>query len=129
MTYCTKLIQRFRLVVLFASLNRCIKSHEKLKKGGFAVEIVRIVGEFVLHEVEAEVGVLLHCLHQHINGLARCHFAFFKSDEVNVGAGDKGGEDVFAKFWVGFPAFDGISVDVFMFLYTLLGHSIYGIGE
>lgn len=86
--YCAKLIQRFRLVVLFASLNRCIESHEKLKEGGLAVEVVGVVGELVLDEVEAPIGVLLHCLHQHVNGLARHHLAFFKSDEANVGAGE-----------------------------------------
>ncbi len=46
-------IQRFRLVVLFTCIDRCVESHEKLKKSGFAVEIVGIVGEFVFHEMKA----------------------------------------------------------------------------
>lgn len=69
MTYCTKLIQRFRLVVLFASLNRCIESHEKLKEGGLAVEVVGVVGELVLDEVESLISVFPKHLKTHSPGL------------------------------------------------------------
>jgi len=60
MTYCTKLIQRFRLIVLFACIDRRIESHEKLKEGGLAVEVVGVVGELVLDEVEAPIGIFVN---------------------------------------------------------------------
>lgn len=92
-----RLIQCFRLIIIVL-VYRCIKSHEKLKKGGFAVEIIGIVGEIVLDEMKAPIGIFLHGLHQHINSFAGGHVSLFQGDEINVGAGDKGGKNVLAKF-------------------------------
>ena len=48
-------IQCFRLVILVACIDRCIDSHEQLKKGGFAVEVIGVIGELVFHEMKAHM--------------------------------------------------------------------------
>lgn len=79
-----KLIQRFRLIIIVL-VNRCIESHEKLKKCSFAVEVIGVIGQFVFHEVESPIGVFLHRLHQHVNSFPGGHFILFQGDEIDVG--------------------------------------------
>lgn len=38
--------------------------------------------------MEPPVGVFFHGLHQYVNSLARCHFAFSQCNETNVGSCD-----------------------------------------